>query len=398
MTIFGAHTFIEYDGFWHLFMDTQNTWKLFRAEYRSDAHPILYHLVLRLIAPLGHSRLLYRSASIIPGAITVYLLGQIASKLCNSKAVALLAAAAYGFSMTMLGINIDVRSYPLALLFTVAAFGCFVNFLQASPEPAPNRELLKFGIFTSLGIATEYYVIFFWIACLATLGLLVAIRVSFRESFVSWLSPNWRSATASLAIPFLVIAFFYRTHIRYQPKSYGHVSAFYWTPGTSKAEFLLRNLRLDTNYLLPLQIPSTWPLLLFLVPAISAIIYTGLLSKNSRRSLVAGVPGLLVLFLFLELAVLGLIDRYPFGGYDRQQSIYFPFFLLTGFVFLDRLLHNIRFAWIRTIFITVVAAGIAINFLLRHAESLESAPDGRTCRAGIQNLSRQDPPGSRSVH
>src|SRR6266481_6817171 len=65
--VLGASEFISYDGYCHVFMDTQNRWKLFLFEYGRDAHPTLYHLVLRAIALFDHSRLAYRSASIIPG-------------------------------------------------------------------------------------------------------------------------------------------------------------------------------------------------------------------------------------------------------------------------------------------------------------------------------------------
>ena len=41
--VLGASEFISYDGYWHVFMDTQNRWKLFLFEYGRDAHPMLYH-------------------------------------------------------------------------------------------------------------------------------------------------------------------------------------------------------------------------------------------------------------------------------------------------------------------------------------------------------------------
>jgi hypothetical protein len=81
------------DGYWNVFRDTQDRWALFFSEYRRDQHPILYRLVLRWVASLGSSRLLYRSASIVPGLATIYVLGLVAARLCRSRAVALLAAA-----------------------------------------------------------------------------------------------------------------------------------------------------------------------------------------------------------------------------------------------------------------------------------------------------------------
>ncbi len=152
--VLGASEFISYDGYWHLFIAKQDRWKQFLSEYRGDAHPILYDLALRVIALFGHSRLAYRSASIIPGVASIYLLGRIAGRLCISKVVALLTAAAYGLSMTMIGITIDVRSYPLALVFVIAAFYYLVDFLAHTSDASANRSLVLFGIFTSLAIAS----------------------------------------------------------------------------------------------------------------------------------------------------------------------------------------------------------------------------------------------------
>jgi hypothetical protein len=74
MVILGRSEFISYDGYWHLFIDSQDRWRLFLSTYRGDAHPLLYHLVLRVLSRFGHSHLWYRSASILPGAACVYLM------------------------------------------------------------------------------------------------------------------------------------------------------------------------------------------------------------------------------------------------------------------------------------------------------------------------------------
>ena len=55
----------------------------------------------------------------------------------------------------------------------------------------------------------------------------------------------------------------------------------------------------------------------------------------------ASAPGLLTAAVFVELALGGLTRRYPFGGFDRQQSVVFPLLFLTGFTFLDCLTFQI---------------------------------------------------------
>ena len=40
----GATQFIEYDGYWHVFIATQDDWQQFRWEYNANFHPPLFYL------------------------------------------------------------------------------------------------------------------------------------------------------------------------------------------------------------------------------------------------------------------------------------------------------------------------------------------------------------------
>jgi hypothetical protein len=91
--VLGSSQFIHYDGYWHVFTATQDRWALFLSEWQIDAHPPLYYLLLRIVGKMGHSHLVYRSLSIIPGVGSVYVIGLIAGKLCRSTTVALLTGS-----------------------------------------------------------------------------------------------------------------------------------------------------------------------------------------------------------------------------------------------------------------------------------------------------------------
>jgi hypothetical protein len=125
--ILGSYQFIHYDGYWHVFTATQDKWEVFISEWRKDAHPPLYYLLLRVLASLGHSHLIYRSLSIVPGVASVYVIGLIARKLYRSTTVALLTAAAYGSSITIIDITCDVRGYALALFLILLAFTLWIS-------------------------------------------------------------------------------------------------------------------------------------------------------------------------------------------------------------------------------------------------------------------------------
>ena len=339
MLIRGAGEFIGYDGFWHVFIATQNRWKLFVFEWKNDAHPPLYVLLLRIVALFGHSRLILRSISIAPAFGSICLVGLIAKKLCRDPLVALLAAGAYAFSTTMLEINLEVRSYPLCLFFVLAAFYFFVDFFVRDVDAKGRRSLVLWGILSSLAIGTEYYAIFFVVACLACVALFGAMRRGLREATTGWTGANWLQVLFALFLPFATITYFYRTHIRHQPPNYAHVIEFYWTPGTSALAFVLRNLRADLNFVLPLEITSTAALLLLLVISVPLIGLLFFLRRRPGAISVAALPACMSLVLLTELIATSLLRRYPFGGFDRQQSILFPFLFLTGFVLLDQVIN-----------------------------------------------------------
>ena len=373
---------IDPDGYEHVGVSLMD-WGALLGRWRGFAHPILYLLVLRVPALLGHSNLAWRSASIIPGMAGVYLLGLIAARLCKNKAVALLAAAAYGFSATMREIVIDVRSYPLALFFVLAAFYCFVDSLAGAARR--NRSLAWFGILTSLAIASEYYAILFFLACVGALALLGAAHPLLRGRALEWARRNWRVLITAFGLPVAVIACFYLAHMKNQltgPMSLAswHLPEFYWKPGASRMAFVLRNLRADMNYMLPVEMSSVGVAVALGVLAVFTplLLYPTLFRKQPDESPASGLLGLVLLLLLAELIILSLLRLYPFGGYVRQQSILFPFFTLAAFLLLDRIIDFVpasgRLSWLRAGILVVAGAVIVVNYSGAQVEGAVFAP------------------------
>ena len=58
MIYFGVTYYIEYDGYWHVFIAKQ-TWRNLLEEYQATAHPPLFFFLLRGAIALGDSRLIY---------------------------------------------------------------------------------------------------------------------------------------------------------------------------------------------------------------------------------------------------------------------------------------------------------------------------------------------------
>ena len=349
--LLGVGEAISYDGYWNIFMDTQNRWSLFFAEYQADQHPILFRFLLRAVAHLGSTRLIYRIATILPGVATVFVLGKIAEKLCSSQIVALLAAAAYGFSLTVIDLDTDIRDYSLALLFIVTAFYFLIEFLLSEGGKRTARSLFLSAFFTSLAIATEYYSIFFLAAWFVIVSLYYLRERVFpaSDNIVPRCNAYWFSL--ALWLPIITTTYLYTTHLSFHRILQNNVQQFYWKPGESAFAFLLTNLLRDLSYLSPLRIPPV-VLALALMVAVPIALSSKFWRTETLGKKASGTPALVLSLLIFQLVVLALLGAYPFGGYQRQQSVLFPFLTLTCFVFLDRLIAWLpRSHWKTTAFI-----------------------------------------------
>src|SRR5579875_2489869 len=360
----GLHQFINYDGNWNIFTAIQDKWPLFRSEWKRDAHPILYYLLLRACTKLGHSHLIYRIPSLFPGVASIFVLGKIAEKLYDSRSVALLCAAAYGFSLTMLEIFCDVRSYPLALLFLLIATYLFVQFVTGLTGPnflrSKREAWFCFGCsaFATLALFTEYYAAFLLVAYPIAVALLCLFSSRIHDSFWIFARTRFVALAAAIIVPCWGVWWLYRKHLRLQPTIQNNVVDFVWKPGSSVAGFLLGGLKADFNFISPIETQST-ALFVAIVLIAAAVIIVNFRSRPRAAGLLAPV---ILAVLTGELMVFSVARRYPFGGFARQQSILFPFIILTGFLILDSLLRVLRFRGAKTVVLFVTAAAIASSF------------------------------------
>ena len=333
------------DGYWNVFMATQDRWSLFLSENQRDEHPMLYRLLLRMVAHLGSSRLIYRSLSIIPGLGTIYVVGLIASRVCLRKSVALLTAVAYGFSATVIDLTCDVRAYSLALLFIVGALYQLIGFLDGSSLLHQKRSLIWLGVMTSFAIATEFYSVLLlssWVAFF----LAMLLRYSqFRRGALRWTLVRGHPLVIAFGLPTAVALGLFFRHERHKLFPHVYLAQFYRTSSEPLTSFVLRNLRSEFNLILPFEISSTL-LLVIVIVALLAALYFSCVRENQTKTLVTTTPALILVFLLGQLILLSLWRRYPFGGELRHQSIIFPFVTLAVFVALDRLIAVLPYwAW-----------------------------------------------------
>lgn len=361
--ILGASQFIHYDGYMHIFIATQDRWKFFWVENRGDAHPPLFYVLLHFVSLLGHSHLVYRSIGILAGCASTYVIGLVAAKVCRNAAIALLAAAAYGFAITNIDLTIDVRGYPLAILFVLLAFHAYLDYFERPLDDAAPGAVARFGGFTALAIMSEYYSVFFLAACLVIPWVRALTDTDFRRALLVSIRRLWRSWALALGGVAGVLFVLYRVHLRYQPAAENNASTFYWSreSGTSLWRFLVDGLRQEIDYFFPLTIDSSMKAGLIVVLFLAAFFYLVLRKGRSKDAVAAMAPAMLAA-LVCEIMILSIMGRYPFGGELRHQSIIAPFVVLTGFVVVDRFVAALGHRPTRVAAVTLVLALVLVNF------------------------------------
>ncbi len=133
--------------------------------------PLYYMLAWVWVKVFGLSTAGLRSFSAIVGTATIpvmYLVGrQVGTR------VGLWAAAITTVSSSMFFYSQETRCYPLLILFSAAAYGCW---LRALADPSTRRLWLWAGI-SSLALLTHYFAAFLFLPE----ALILARRVSFRR-------------------------------------------------------------------------------------------------------------------------------------------------------------------------------------------------------------------------
>lgn len=330
MLYLAATQFVEYDGFWHVFIAQQDNFQAFWWEYMHNDHPLLFYLVLKLVVSFGHSVLLYRAIPVASGLGAVFVLGKIARKLSFSSLTPPLTALAFGLSMPAIEIAISVRSYMFSTFFVLVSFYYFLDLLPAAGQAVSRRTRVLFALSTILALCSHYFSFFYaGASALLLLGFCLARCPLPRKT---WL------AHGLTFLPIVMVMWcLYHFHIRYNAGNLNHVPGYLWAAPEPKIKFLLHGLHSVFNFFSPWPIASRGVFEKVAV-ALAAIVIGATAFARSR----ALAPALLLLALLSELAVAGCLDRYPFGGLMRHQFILFPFAALAGGICLDQLFTSLR--------------------------------------------------------
>jgi 4-amino-4-deoxy-L-arabinose transferase-like glycosyltransferase len=141
-----ATQFIEYDGYWHVFIAMQDNWQQFQWEYQSNFHPPLFYLLLKLALLFGHNRMVYRAISLLTGVAAVFVIGKIAEKVSLRRETAVVAALGYGLALPAIIISCEVRSYMLSVFFVLVSFYYFLDMVGRADD-ASGKSRVLFALF-----------------------------------------------------------------------------------------------------------------------------------------------------------------------------------------------------------------------------------------------------------
>jgi hypothetical protein len=182
-----------------------------------------------------------------------------------------------------------------------------------------------FSAVSALAVTCHYSAIVFLGAC-----SLVSITLIRR---MGW--QRVRNVGLSLLVPLGVFAWFYFTHARYRPLE-GYLYDFYWrlTPNEALPGFVLRNLQNFWNLFSPVEIHNR---AVFLLAFTMLCALCALVMRRGRDSVCSLVTVAVAVTMSLELLILSIARKYPFGGLLRHQYVVGTFLILAVFVVVDRL-------------------------------------------------------------
>ena len=331
----GATQFIEYDGYWHVFIASQDNWHQFYKEYQSNFHPPLFYLLLKVAMLFGHSRLVYRAISILSGVGAVYVMGKIAERISFHRYTPVIAALAYGLGLPSIIISCEVRSYMLSVFFILLSFYYFLDSLDG-PGGTPVKSRALFALFAALAGYSHYGAFLYIGACVGV---------------AAWFDLFWYrhgvgrrlgQDVATFGAIAVALAYVYLTHGRPHAGIAEHLRAYYLpTSQESLWTFLVVNTHHMLNSFSPVPFPLGTPFFLIAVALLAAGAYLvySIRRLSETQDLRAAGTVLLGACLLLLIVIGGIAGKYPYGGELRQQFFLFPFAILAACVAFDRILH-----------------------------------------------------------
>jgi hypothetical protein len=370
--ILGASQYVEYDGYWHVFIAQQDNWRRFWSDIYTNAHPPLYFLLLKVVLHLGHSLLIYRSISMLTGVATVFFAGWIARKLMGSNIRACQTALGYGLALPAIIVSCEVRSYMLSVFFILVSFWYLLDIPGSGGARREGRARAGFAAGAVLACLSHYFAFFYSGAAIVLLLGRFVVRW-YRRAITNWRTEAFAEAATSVPVAAIIYTL-YKVHAGRWAQIQNHLLPYYYDRHGHEtiAAFLLRNWKNFVNLFSPFQISSNAVAIGMLVLAIAgtllmAVFLRGDFAVPEKKEMVARKfwTILITVMMLAGIALTAIAGKYPFGGDLRQQFLLFPFLILCIAMFIDQVANRMpAFTPVRTGFVLnwlAVAAIVVIS-------------------------------------
>jgi hypothetical protein len=277
----------------------------------------------------SRTTLAFRAISIAAGIGAAFMVGKTAAAITRSREAAVFAAVLFGLSTPVISLATEVRSYMLALLWITAAFYHYIRIWQTQGDS--KRPIVWFGVFSALAILSHYFTAFFLMACIVAPLYLAMLNKDARGAILQTLRRAGAVIAATLTAVTAFSAYLYFEQARAWATFLNHLPQFYYQKGTeSIPAFLWRTTRILLDSFLPFSIATDRVYIIYLLILAAAIAYAMYeFNLHTRAGLAGGFPLAFLLIIVIGLAGAAILDKYPYGGSMRQQSIILPFAVLS---------------------------------------------------------------------
>jgi hypothetical protein len=342
LVLLGRREAIGYDSYWHVFIARQDRWPNFWREVRDNAHPPLFYLLLRAASTIfGPGLLTYRLVSIASTVAATALVGAIVRRTTANRALAVLAAAAFGVSYSAIATGLEVRAYSMCAAFTMLAFMFYLDWFAASPRRS-SKASAGFALAAATAVLTHYSTFFFLAAAVATPAALAVISRDWRRRLIGKAAARPLATGLMFGIPLAVAAGAYAVHVvLWGGGRLGHVPEYMFNPATETAWGFLRR---NTANLAAIVLPAGNEFIAGIYNSaqrIALAIIGGVVAVGAaqlgrpRTSRLAVVPVMVLLVMIVLNAIGGLTFRYPYGGAARHEFFLVPFAVVVLFTLIE---------------------------------------------------------------
>jgi 4-amino-4-deoxy-L-arabinose transferase-like glycosyltransferase len=367
MIYFGSIAYIEYDGWWHVFVSREDIFLRFWRDVYVNAHPPIFYLLLKAASLLGNSRLLYRSVSIVSAIVAVVFIVLIVRRIAKNREIGIICGLAFGLSISTVIVANEVRSYMLSIAFILWGFYCFLHLVHPDPGPRHLRSRFGFMIATCFAVLTHYSSVFFVLASIATPFLLFVFSTDYRRSLKSSFQTRWRADIVTLSPAIMLATVAYLFHMSRYSGPMNYMPQFYYSKSEPLVAYIWNSVKLELALFSPgafSETDSVWYVVGFAFVMTGLMIFFFLLRKEQNAA-VAATPAVLFLSLTVSLLAASIFGKYPFGGHLRHQYVIFPFGIISIFMLFDRIIFHFRSRGAKLALTALLIIGIVANAIVQ---------------------------------